>query len=193
MFALNQGEVCTCPSRALIQEIIYDRFMERAIKRVEAIMQGNPLDSGDDDRRAGFVRADGEDPVVLRHRPAGRRGGADRRRAQPCCPATWRAATTSSRRCFKGHNKMRVFQEEIFGPVRFGHHLQGRRRGDGHRQRHALRPGRRRLDPRRRARLPRRPRRSRPAASGPTATTPIRRTRRSAATSSPASGARTTR
>ena len=44
MFALNQGEVCTCPSRALIQESIYDRFMERALKRVEAIKQGNPLD-----------------------------------------------------------------------------------------------------------------------------------------------------
>ena len=44
MFALNQGEVCTCPSRALVHEKIYDRFMERAIKRVEAIKQGNPLD-----------------------------------------------------------------------------------------------------------------------------------------------------
>ena len=45
MFALNQGEVCTCPSRALIQESIYERFMERALKRVKAIKQGNPLDS----------------------------------------------------------------------------------------------------------------------------------------------------
>ena len=44
MFALNQGEVCTCPSRALIQESIYDRFMERALKRVAAIKQGSPLD-----------------------------------------------------------------------------------------------------------------------------------------------------
>ena len=44
MFALNQGEVCTCPSRALIHEAIYDRFMERALKRVEAIVQGDPLD-----------------------------------------------------------------------------------------------------------------------------------------------------
>src|SRR6202012_6184826 len=44
MFALNQGEVCTCPSRALIQENIYDRFMERALKRVDAISQGSPLD-----------------------------------------------------------------------------------------------------------------------------------------------------
>jgi aldehyde dehydrogenase len=44
MFALNQGEVCTCPSRALVHESIYDRFMEKAIKRVEKIIQGNPLD-----------------------------------------------------------------------------------------------------------------------------------------------------
>ena len=44
MFAFNQGEVCTCPSRALIHESIFDRFMERALKRVEAIVQGDPLD-----------------------------------------------------------------------------------------------------------------------------------------------------
>ena len=44
MFALNQGEICTCPSRALIQESIYDRFMERALQRVKAIRQGSPLD-----------------------------------------------------------------------------------------------------------------------------------------------------
>ena len=55
MFALNQGEVCTCPSRALVQESIYDRFMERALKRVEAIKQGNPLDPAHDDRRAGLA------------------------------------------------------------------------------------------------------------------------------------------
>src|SRR5439155_19245056 len=45
LFAFNQGEVCTCPSRALVQESIYDRFMEKAIKRVQAIKQGNPLDT----------------------------------------------------------------------------------------------------------------------------------------------------
>ena len=45
MFALNQGEVCTCPSRALVQESIYDRFMERAVARVKKIKQGNPLDT----------------------------------------------------------------------------------------------------------------------------------------------------
>ena len=45
LFAFNQGEVCTCPSRALIQESIYDKFMERVLKRVAAIKQGNPLDT----------------------------------------------------------------------------------------------------------------------------------------------------
>jgi hypothetical protein len=69
MFALNQGEVCTCPSRALIQESIYDRFMERALKRVEAIKQGDPRDRRDDDRRAGLDPSKGEDPQLSRHRP----------------------------------------------------------------------------------------------------------------------------
>ena len=45
MFALNQGEVCTCPSRALIHEYIYDKFIERCIERTKAITQGDPLDS----------------------------------------------------------------------------------------------------------------------------------------------------
>jgi len=57
MFALNQGEVCTCPSRVLIEESIYDRFMERALKRVAAISQGHPLDSKDDDRCASLAGA----------------------------------------------------------------------------------------------------------------------------------------
>ncbi len=56
MFALNQGEVCTCPSRALIHESIYDRFIERALKRVAAITQGNPFDRHHHDRRPGFER-----------------------------------------------------------------------------------------------------------------------------------------
>ncbi len=79
-----------------------------------------------------------------------RRQGADRRRAQRA--ARRRAgekATMSSRPSSKGNNKMRVFQEEIFGPVRLGDEVQGRGRGARHRQRHALRPGRRRLDARR--------------------------------------------
>ena len=57
MFALNQGEVCTCPSRVLIEEKIYDRFMERALKRVAAISKGHPLDIEDHDRRASLAGA----------------------------------------------------------------------------------------------------------------------------------------
>ena len=82
MFALNQGEVCTCPSRALVHESIYDRFMEKAIKRVEKITQGSPARYGDDARRPGLERADREDPAVHRHRQAGGRKGSHRRRAR---------------------------------------------------------------------------------------------------------------
>ncbi len=98
MFALNQGEVCTCPSRALVQESIYDRFMERAVERVKKIKQGHPLDPDDDDRRAGLDRPAREDPVLHRHRQAGRRQVPDRRQARHVSTANSRAAITSSRR-----------------------------------------------------------------------------------------------
>jgi aldehyde dehydrogenase len=116
MFALNQGEVCTCPSRALIQESIYDRFMERALQRVKAIKQGNPLDMS---TMIG-AQASGEQlEKILSYMDIGRQEGA--------------AVLTGGARAeldgelaggyyvqptvFLGHNKMRVFQEEIFGPV----------------------------------------------------------------------------
>ena len=146
MFALNQGEVCTSPSRALIHESIYDRFMERAIKRVEAIVQGDPLDPAHDDRCAGFLRADGEDPLVLRHRPAGRRGSADRGRAQHAARRSGGWLLRQADRAARPQQDAGVPGGDL-RPGRLGHHLQGRRRGDQHRQRHALRPGRRRLDP----------------------------------------------
>ena len=82
MFALNQGEVCTCPSRALVQRSIYDSFMEKAVARVNKIKQGNPLDAVDHDRRAGLERSAREDPVLYRYRQEGRRQAADRRRAR---------------------------------------------------------------------------------------------------------------
>ena len=83
MFALNQGEVCTCPSRALVQRSIYDRFMEKAIARVEKIQQGNPLDADTMIGRAGLQRSAGEDPLLYRHRQEGRRQAPHRRRARP--------------------------------------------------------------------------------------------------------------
>ena len=98
MFALNQGEVCTCPSRALVQESIYDKFMERAVKRTEADQAGPSARPDDDDRRAGVERSAGEDPQLHRHRQEGGRQGADRRHAPACTRASSRTATTSSRR-----------------------------------------------------------------------------------------------
>ena len=76
MFALNQGEVCTCPSRALVQQSIYDKFMEKAIARVKQDQAGQPARAHDHDRRAGLERAAGEDPVLYRHRQEGRRQAA---------------------------------------------------------------------------------------------------------------------
>ena len=99
MFALNQGEVCTCPSRALIQESIYDRFMERALKRVAAIDAGQSARSVDDDRRPGIVRADWR-----RSSPTSTSASRKARRCSPaasatCSRASLRAAITSSRPC----------------------------------------------------------------------------------------------
>ena len=93
MFALNQGEVCTCPSRALIQESIYDRFMERALKRVGQIKQGDPLEPSDDDRRAGLERTDARRSFPTSTSAAGRRQGAGRRRAQRARRAIWTTAS----------------------------------------------------------------------------------------------------
>ncbi|WP_218511641.1 aldehyde dehydrogenase [Variovorax sp. dw_308] len=116
MFALNQGEVCTCPSRALIQESIYDRFMERAIKRVEAITQGHPLDSG---TMLGAQASQEQMEKILSYIDLGKQEGAQ------CLTGGERNVKTGELASgyyikptvFKGHNKMRIFQEEIFGPV----------------------------------------------------------------------------
>ena len=157
MFALNQGEVCTCPSRALIHESIYDRFMERALKRVAAIIQGEPARSGDHDRRPGLVRAAGEDPLLHRHR---RKEGAEvliggeRNLLAGDLAGGYYVKPT----VFNGHNKMRVFQEEIFGPVVSVTTFKDDDEALDDRQRHALRPRRRRVEPRRQPLLPLRPR-----------------------------------
>ena len=191
MFALNQGEVCTCPSRALIQESIYDRFMERALKRVEAIMQGNPLDPA---TMIGAQASSEQLEKILSYIDIGKQEGAEvliggeRSRLPGDLAGGYYVKPT----VFRGHNKMRIFQEEIFGPVRVGDHLQGRRRGARDRQRHPLRPRRRRLDPRRQPLLPLRPRDPGRPRVDQLLPRLSRRTRRSAATSSRASGARTT-
>ena len=116
MFALNQGEVCTCPSRALIQESIYDRFMERALKRVAAIKQGSPLDI---DTMIGAQASAEQQDKILRYLQIGKDEGAEvligggiAQQAGDLSGGYYIQPTV-----FKGHNKMRIFQEEIFGPV----------------------------------------------------------------------------
>src|SRR5207248_1983440 len=73
MFALNQGEVCTCPSRALVHESIYERFMERALKRVAAIKQGNPLDKS---TMIGAQASNEQLEKILSYLDLGRKEGA---------------------------------------------------------------------------------------------------------------------
>ena len=116
MFALNQGEVCTCPSRALVHESIYDRFMERAVKRVQAIKQGHPLDSS---TMIGAQASNDQLEKILSYIQIGRDEGA---KVLTGGERNLIAGETSEGYYVKptilaGHNKMRVFQEEIFGPV----------------------------------------------------------------------------
>ncbi len=192
MFALNQGEVCTCPSRALVQASIYDQFIGDAIERVKKIKQGNPLDT---DTMIGAQASNDQLEKILSYLDIGRQEGAkvltggDRADLGGDLAGGYYVQPT----VFEGHNAMRIFQEEIFGPVAVGDQVRRRGRRAQDRQRHAVRPGRRRVDAAT-ARGPTGPAaRSRPAACGRTATTSTRRTPRSVATSSPASGARTTR
>jgi len=116
MFALNQGEVCTCPSRALIQESIYDRFMERALKRVKAINQGNPLDMS---TMLGAQASSEQVQKILSYIDIGKQEGAQLLTGggRPAVEAALADGFYIEPTVFKGHNKMRLFQEEIFGPV----------------------------------------------------------------------------
>lgn len=116
LFAFNQGEVCTCPSRALIQESIYEKFMERAIKRVAAIKLGNPLDPS---TMVGAQASGEQMEKILSYIDLGKKEGAQ------CLVGGEQSMLTGDLKdgfyvkptMFKGHNKMRIFQEEIFGPV----------------------------------------------------------------------------
>ena len=116
LFAFNQGEVCTCPSRALIQESIYDEFMARVLKRVAAITQGNPLDPN---TMIG-AQASGEQlEKILSYIDIGRQEGAEVLIGgeQNVLEGELAGGFYVKPTVFKGHNKMRIFQEEIFGPV----------------------------------------------------------------------------
>ncbi|MGB5653829.1 MAG: aldehyde dehydrogenase family protein [Robiginitalea sp.] len=115
MFALNQGEVCTCPSRLLVQESIFDAFMERVVERTKAIKLGHPLDS---QTMMGAQASNDQYEKILSYIEIGKEEGCE--------------VLTGGKAAFnegleggyyieptilKGNNKMRVFQEEIFGPV----------------------------------------------------------------------------
>ena len=116
LFAFNQGEVCTCPSRALIQESIYDKFMERCLARVAAIKQGNPLDT---DTMLGAQASKEQLTKILSYLDLGVQEGAEvlAGGAQADVGGELNGGYYVQPTLFKGHNKMRIFQEEIFGPV----------------------------------------------------------------------------
>ena len=97
LYAFNKGEVCTCPSRALIHESIYDEFMERCLQRIGEIRQGHPLDPSTMLGPQVSTVAAREDRALLPDRARRGRRAADRRPAGPSSAASWRAATTSSR------------------------------------------------------------------------------------------------
>ncbi len=116
MFALNQGEVCTCPSRALVQDSFYGEFMEAAVARVQKIRQGNPLDT---DTMIGAQASRDQLEKILSYLDIGRQEGArvltggGRFEAEGDLAGGYYVQPT----IFEGHNRMRIFQEEIFGPV----------------------------------------------------------------------------
>jgi aldehyde dehydrogenase len=116
MFALNQGEVCTCPSRALVQESIYERFIERAVARVKQVKQGNPLD---DTTMIGAQASSEQLQKILSYVDIGKQEGAQVLTGgeQATLEGDLAGGYYVKPTVFKGHNKMRIFQEEIFGPV----------------------------------------------------------------------------
>ena len=116
MFALNQGEVCTCPSRALVHEKIYERFMEKAIKRVEAVIQGDPLTMS---TMIGAQASSEQLEKILSYIDIGKQEGAEVLTGgyRNELPGELSGGFYVKPTVFRGHNKMRIFQEEIFGPV----------------------------------------------------------------------------
>jgi len=116
LYAFNKGEVCTCPSRALIQESIYDRFMERCLDRIGRIRQGNPLDVA---TQMGPQNSKQQLEKIMSYVDIGLAEGAELLIGgrQPKLDGEFADGYFFEPTVLKGHNKMRVFQEEIFGPV----------------------------------------------------------------------------
>lgn len=117
LFALNQGEVCTCPSRILVQEDIADAFIERLVERVKKIKRGHPLDT---DTMIGAQASKDQYEKIMSYIDIGKQEGAEvlvggtawHDASEPISKGYYIEPTV-----FKGHNQMRIFQEEIFGPV----------------------------------------------------------------------------
>jgi len=116
MFALNQGEVCTCPSRILVHEDIYEKFMERVVARTKAIKMGHPLDGS---TMMGAQASEDQYNKILSYFDIGKQEGA-----KVLCGGEafhqnsgLESGYYIQPTIFAGHNKMRIFQEEIFGPV----------------------------------------------------------------------------
>lgn len=116
LFAFNQGEVCTCPSRILIQEDIYDQFIEKVIARTNAIIQGDPYDTN---TMVGAQASNDQYQKILSYLDIGKQEGAKVLTGGESCKLEGNFANGFyiQPTILEGHNKMRVFQEEIFGPV----------------------------------------------------------------------------
>ena len=116
MFTLNQGEVCTCPSRVLVQESIYDKFMEKAIARTKAVKQDNPLKM---ETMIGAQASLEQMEKIKSYLDLGKKEGA-----KVLCGGNVAKINSGLEKgnyieptIFEGNNSMRIFQEEIFGPV----------------------------------------------------------------------------
>ncbi|HQR47833.1 MAG TPA: aldehyde dehydrogenase family protein [Steroidobacteraceae bacterium] len=116
LFALNQGEVCTCPSRALVQESIADKFLERVVARVKKIKQGHPLET---DTMVGAQASSEQMEKILSYLDIGRKEGAQvlTGGGKAVVGSDIASGYYIEPTVFRGHNRMRIFQEEIFGPV----------------------------------------------------------------------------
>lgn len=116
LFALNQGEICTCPSRLLVHEDIYDKFISRVIERTEAIVAGNPLDMA---TMIGAQASLVQKEKIMAYIKLGKEEGAEVLTGgdENVFEGDHIGGYYIKPTIFKGHNKMRIFQEEIFGPV----------------------------------------------------------------------------
>ncbi|MFG2194026.1 aldehyde dehydrogenase [Streptomyces sp. NPDC048639] len=116
MFALNQGEVCTCPSRALIQQGHYQEFLEAAVARTEKIVPGHPLDT---DTMIGAQASNDQLQKILSYLDIGQQEGAKVLTGGALAElgGELEGGYYVQPTIFEGSNHMRIFQEEIFGPV----------------------------------------------------------------------------